>query len=136
MLSSPRQGGLTHKQGRITEFLRDRESDTERLPLGWHRDPTGGAVCGSCWKGRYLLRAIVIPIVRPANGTWREFRESLRTAWEAATRPSNWAVCELAKADVVRTPEMKQLPKMKVAHPYPSVCSTLFDLTTFTRRAP
>jgi hypothetical protein len=96
-----------------------KQSDAKRLPPGWHRDPADSPVCSSCWNERYLLRAVTIPVAGPVDGTWEELRESLRTAWQAATRLSNWAIRELAKADIVRTPEMKKLPRMAAVYLYP-----------------
>ena len=89
------------------------------MPPGWHRDPAGNSLCGECWNSRYILRAVTIPISGPIDGTWPELRESLKTVWRAATRLCNWAVTELAKADVVRMPTMDKLPKPPKTYLYP-----------------
>ena len=33
-----------------------------RTPANWHRQEPA-MVCGECWKERYLLRAIVMPVI-------------------------------------------------------------------------
>lgn len=95
------------------------QTKAERLAPGWHRDPAGNAPCSKCWNFRYILRAITIPIAGPIDGTWSDLRDSLKTGWKAATRLSNWAVTELAKADVVRTAEMAKLPTPPQTYLYP-----------------
>ena len=97
----------------------DAKTKTDRLAPGWHRDPAGKALCPKCWNARYILRAVTIPIAGPIDGTWKELRESLKIVWRAATRLSNWAVTELAKADIVRTAEMTKLPKPPKNYLYP-----------------
>jgi hypothetical protein len=98
----------------------NKTSEAKRMPPGWHRDGAGDLLCGSCWKSRYILRAVTIPVAGPIDGTWSELRESLKTVWQAATRLSNWAVSELAKADVVRMPTMEKLPKPPRTYLYPA----------------
>lgn len=95
------------------------ERDTERLPPGWHRDAADNPYCGACWSARYLLRAVTIPVAGPLDCTWQELRERLKICWTAATRLANWAVTELAKADIVRTPGMTRLPKAPQPYLYP-----------------
>jgi len=94
-------------------------TQAKRLPPGWHRDHAGQAVCAKCWNARYILRAVTIPVVGPVDGTWEELRKALKTCFSGATRLSNWAVTELAKADVVRTPDMDALPKPNIPYLYP-----------------
>jgi hypothetical protein len=40
-----------------------------RTPSGWHRRDEG-RVCAECWKERYLLRAISIPVASPVDCSW------------------------------------------------------------------
>jgi hypothetical protein len=93
--------------------------ETKRLPPGWHRDTVGVVHCPRCWQERYVLRAVTIPVVGPVGATWPELREALKVCWRDATRLANWAVCELAKADCVRSPEMQKLPKPPAVYLYP-----------------
>lgn len=91
----------------------------KRLPPGAHADVAGIRWCAACWHERYILRAVTIPVAGPVDGTWPELREALKTVFRATTRLRNWAVTELAKADVVRLPEMKKLPKPPRVYLYP-----------------
>jgi len=104
----------------------------KRLPRGWHRIPPDGSglYCPRCWQARYLLRAITIPVAGPVDGTWEELREALRACWQATTRLSNWAVRELAKHDVVRTPAMSKLPPQPPVYLYPGAREVCPELDT------
>lgn len=90
-----------------------------RLPRGWKR-LNSEPVCEKCWNARFVLRAVTIPIARPVNGTWEELREVLNQCWAASTALANWTVRELSQADVVRTPAMQKLPKMRPRYLYPA----------------
>lgn len=83
----------------------------KRCPPGAHTDNRGVRWCGECWHARYILRAVTLPVAGPLDGEWSDLRASLKLVFQGTTRLSNWAVTELAKADVVRTPAMKKLPK-------------------------
>lgn len=93
--------------------------DAKRLPPGWHRDTAANVYCPACWHARYLLRAVTVPVTGPVDGDWPELREALKTCFRATTRLSNWAVTELAKADIVRRPDMDKLPKPPQVYLYP-----------------
>lgn len=97
----------------------DARTKTKRLSRGWHRDSAGNPYCSKCWGALYMLRAITIPIAGPIDCTWSELCELLKILQCAATRLCNWAVTELAKADVVRTAEMTKLPKPATIYLYP-----------------
>jgi len=94
-------------------------TQAKRLPPGWHRLPSGDVMCATCWKDRYVLRAVTIPVAGPTDCEWSELRDWLKAAWRATVRLSNWAITQLAKADVVRTPEMEKLPKAPAVYLYP-----------------
>lgn len=81
-------------------------------PRGWHEDTAGNIFCKPCWHKSYVLRAVTIPVAGPVDVEWPELRESLKACWQLATRLKNWGVSVLAGVDVVRTPDMKKLPKM------------------------
>lgn len=100
-----------------------------RLPGGWKR--MGERVyCDRCWRASYVLRAITLPIAAPLEGDWKELRAALHECWSNATQLANWAVTELVKADVVRTPDMEKLPPMPRVYLYPGARSILPDMDT------
>ena len=83
-----------------------------RLPRGWKRSH-GNPVCAKCWGERYILRAVVIPVVGPVDGTWEELRTDLRDAWADATALSNWLMTEYYVRDVRRSGQVKLPPQPK-----------------------
>ena len=85
--------------------------DGARLPRGWKRHAEA-VWCDACWRRAYVLRAVTIPIARPAEGEWTAFRALLRLAWSESTTLANWAVGHLAAADVVRRPGDDRMPAM------------------------
>lgn len=90
-----------------------------RLGNGWH-DFQDKLWCPEIWRESFVLRAVTVPIRGPEDKHgWPALREELKTAWRATTRLANWTVRELAKADVVRTPEMTKLPKAPRLYLYP-----------------
>lgn len=100
-----------------------------RLPRGWKR--LGERVyCDRCWRASFVLRAITLPIAAPLDGDWKELRAALRECWSNATQLANWAVTELAKADVVRTPDLDKLPPMPQVYLYPGAREVLPDMDT------
>lgn len=102
-----------------------REGD--RLPRGWKR--AGDEVyCDACWRARYVLRAITVPVAGPVDGTWAELRDTLRERWRDATVLSNWAVQALLRADAVRTPATEKLPSMPRVYLYPGAREVVPDM--------
>jgi len=70
----------------------------DRLPMGWKR--LGDAVhCDKCWRERYALRAVTLPIVSPIGMDWQELRKMLRESFQMATHAANWALRQLAAHD-------------------------------------
>jgi hypothetical protein len=98
-----------------------------RLPRGWkhHRDQT---YCEQCWGERYLLRAIVIPVVSPVDASWEELNQSLDSMFRATTQASNWMVTELAKRDVKRQSSEAKIPRMPQVYLYPEAREQFPDL--------
>jgi hypothetical protein len=98
-----------------------------RLPRGWKRlGPQ--TLCDKCWTARYVLRSILLPVASPVDRTWEEFRGALTRCWEQSTALFNWAVTELAKADVVRQPGDTQLARMPRVYLYPRARQCFPDL--------
>src|SRR4029450_6481657 len=107
--------------GVVKEIKPDKRGSV-RLPRGWHR--VGEAsYCAGCWGKRYVLRAITMPVAGPMGDgdgmDWVELRKRLAEAWQQSTGMGNWAVTELAKADVVRNPGMEKLKPMEGVYLYP-----------------
>ena len=66
---------------------------SERLPHGWKR--LGEAIyCETCWRERYNLRSIALPVVEPVGEDWAVFREALKDGWTEATAAANWMMTE------------------------------------------
>jgi hypothetical protein len=65
-----------------------------------------------------MLRAIAFPVIGPVAAEWVDFRKALTTMWEASTALANWAVTELAKADVIRRPGETKCPPMPTVYLY------------------
>jgi hypothetical protein len=82
-----------------------------RLPNGWKR-ADNKVYCTKCWRSRFVLRAIVLPVHKPVGSDWTYLKEALRQCWKEGTALANWAVSEFAKSDVVRTRQMERLPPM------------------------
>lgn len=73
-----------------------------RVPQGWKRipDDLDNMMCGECWKQKYVLRAVSIPVFGPDNGTWEELREELREAWGQSTAIANAVISALWAEDL------------------------------------
>ncbi len=90
-----------------------------RLPSGWKRRDDE-VYCNHCWRKRYIIRAVTIPVAGPVGREWSDLRTALAECWQQSTELANWAVTELAKADVVRTAADKRLPPMPHVYLYPA----------------
>lgn len=86
---------------------------SDRLPRGWKR--SGGEVlCGNCVSDRYCVRAISLPIrevLDPPLSDGESFFSRFTAAWRLSTDLANWAQRQLLVRDVIRTPDMEQLPR-------------------------
>jgi hypothetical protein len=89
-----------------------------RLPKGWKHHPYGD-LCSGCWKDRFLLRAITLPVAFPIDRKSKELWECLGKAWAQTTQLANWVVTELAKADVTRKPGEAKMAAMPNVYLYP-----------------
>ena len=102
----------------------------ERLPPGWHRRGDVEVFCGECWRGRYLLRAVTIPVAGPVDREWPELREALARCWSDSTAVANWCMTELAKRDHVRHPSDEKCPPMGRIYLYPDARKRFPGLST------
>jgi hypothetical protein len=95
-----------------------RTAKKSRLPTGWkrHQDTV---YCDTCWRARYLLRAISLPVASPSDLTWKQLRDALKPLWVATTQACNWMTTELYVRDVRRGPNDTKLPPMKPVYLYP-----------------
>lgn len=91
-----------------------------RLPKGWKDTPTG-RLCGACLHGKYILRACVIPILRPVGDTWKDFGDALHDQWSLMTAATNYATSLLYAADSPRMPGDAKLVKMPQVYLYPKL---------------
>lgn len=102
------------------------EQKSDKLPRGWHRDPRDNPLCEKCWKSRYVLRAITIPVAGPVDATWDDFGQAVRAAWRATTRLANHAVELMRQAEP--EPVGDKCPKNPRPYIYPSVKDHYPDL--------
>lgn len=92
-----------------------------RIPQSWKRDGENLPVCKDCWRSAYVLRAVVIPVAEPIDATKDEMWSALWQCWEQSTAAANLLDQALARADVVRTPEMQKLPPLPYIYLYREV---------------
>lgn len=85
----------------------------EKLSGGWKKK--GEQIfCHTDWRKLYHIRAVTFPVAGPAfnaRENWPKLRTAIATCWQSATMLANWTVTEMAKADIVRMPDMEKLPK-------------------------
>lgn len=99
-----------------------------RPPQGWKHDGDDYC-CPRCWGERFMLRAITVPVAFPIGRKSAELWEALRACWQQATEISNFAVTELAKADIVRSANDAKLPKQSGVYLYPAARQRCPDVT-------
>ncbi len=90
-----------------------------RTPFAWHRRDEA-RFCVACWKKRYILRAITLPVLRPVDMEWDAFHAILRELWAATTQASNWMMSELYAGDEKRG-DQKKLGKPRKTYFYPAL---------------
>jgi hypothetical protein len=98
-----------------------RSKPEKRLPHGWKRldaDDRDDIYCDVCWKQRFVLRAVTIPLTKPLGCDWKDLRVALRNAWAQSTQIHNWMMTELYARDVRRNGEEK-MPAMSRVYLYP-----------------
>lgn len=89
----------------------------KRRPNGW-KSSGDKLFCAKCWGKHYFLRAITMTVASPVGHDWPDLRRRLSECWAASTRLANWAVTELAKADVIRVGDSQNLGPMPYIYLY------------------
>ena len=100
---------ITCKKCQKTRKTNTTKGGNLRVPQSWKRH-NEEIWCEECWRNAFKLRAITFPVAGIIDGEWPELRKSLRDSWGRSTALANWAVSELAKADVQRSPSDVKLP--------------------------
>lgn len=59
-----------------------------RTPAGWKKR-SDATYCPVCWRKKYVLRAISMPVASPLDCSWDDLRRALRTAWVQTAAASN-----------------------------------------------
>jgi hypothetical protein len=93
------------------------KTDSNRIPAGWKRKDAVLS-CGDCWRERYILRAVSIPVVSPLDQSWDEFGKALRVQWALVTQASNWMLTEMYAQDN-RSRDKGKLQPMPRVYLYP-----------------
>ena len=120
---------LTCKFCRIEKSAKVTPKGEPRTPNGWHRQDEG-RVCAECWKERYLLRAISIPVASPVDCSWNELRAALKTMWAARAKAFPSGVSWRPE----NTEIAWRVPRMKLRRSWPAMRSgdtfQMFALST------
>jgi len=92
-------------------------------PRGW-KGRAEGWICQDCWKKRYYMTTVVLPVTGPegvdglegADKTelWNKLRDELRAAWLASTRYCNRLVQELFLSEQLPAANAEKLAEFKV----------------------
>jgi hypothetical protein len=70
-----------------------------RTPTGWKK--LGDATyCPLCWRKKYVLRAITMPVSSPLDCSWDDLWQALRLMWRETTDASNWIMTQCYARDV------------------------------------
>lgn len=72
--------------------------ESERMPTGWKKLEEA-IFCPACWKARYVIKAVTIPVVSPVGMGWPELRKLLREQFDLTTKAANWAMRQVAALD-------------------------------------
>jgi hypothetical protein len=95
-----------------------RTGKNKRLPTGWKRHENV-VYCDTCWRQRYLLRAIALPVASPVEITWSALRNEIKALWVETTRCCNWMAMELYARDIRRGKDDVKMPPMPKVYLYP-----------------
>lgn len=102
-----------------------------RLPRGW-KNHRAQVYCAKCWSERYVLRAVVMPVVSPIDINWQDLNSLLNRLFQATTMLSNWTIAELVKRDIPRQPGQSKMPRMPYVYLYPEARSLFPDLPSYS----
>jgi hypothetical protein len=103
----------------VTRTVKPTKTGEARVPVGWKRQ--GETVyCGDCWRKRYILRAVALPVASPVGCTWEELRGDLKAMWRLTTAACNRIMTECYARDVRRGAEAK-MPPMPRVYLYPDL---------------
>jgi hypothetical protein len=94
-----------------------RAAKGSRLPHGWKRLEEA-TYCQACWRERYVLRTIAVPVVEPLEDTWQGFQAALKDSWAQVTEAANWMMTQLYTHDVQRDGAAR-MPPMRRLYLYP-----------------
>lgn len=89
-----------------------------RTPAGWKHIGTE-YTCPECWRERYLLRAVTLPVVSPLDCKWEDLDGALKLMWRETTRASNWMMTQCYTRDIRREPDVAKMPPMPRIYLYP-----------------
>jgi len=104
-----------------------KERSTKLTPAGAPRTPTGWKrvgedyYCDVCWRQRYMLRAVSIPVASPLDCDWEELRKALKVVWSQSTSAANRIMTECYARDVRRKPADAKMPPMPKVYLYPEL---------------
>jgi hypothetical protein len=102
-----------------------------RAPRGWKKREEA-LYCQECWRAKYILRAISVPVASPQDCSWEELRKALRTAWAQTTACANRIMTECYARDVRRKPGDEKMPPMPRVYLYPELRQEFPDLASQT----
>lgn len=68
------------------------------MPKGWKKRGDN-LVCSKCWKGKWKLRAITVPVDTIEGMEWGEFLHLCREAWMQAAKAKTYAILQLLRAE-------------------------------------
>jgi hypothetical protein len=90
-----------------------------KLPHGW-KQYEGVISCPECWKQRFVLKSVALPVASPLNGSWQELNAVLKTMWQQTTSACNWIMTECYARDVRRI-DQEKMPPMPRVYFYPEL---------------
>jgi hypothetical protein len=74
-------------------------AQSKQLPRGWKS--VDNLYCKDCFRSRYIIRAVTLPVGTPLDCDWATLRKTLQTAWRLSTDFANWVVQQLYRLDTV-----------------------------------
>jgi hypothetical protein len=102
-----------------------------RTPRGWKKREEA-LYCQECWRAKYVLRAISVPVASPVDCSWEELRKALRAVWAQTTACANRIMTECYARDTRRKPDAEKMPPMPRVYLYPELRLEFPDLASQT----